>query len=261
MPEPPPAIHAVAAGPESRWLPGTTQGARLHRVRGSASLITVIAQLPDVERGARVASLMRASSTGVALLDISGGMMDLGWADSVAEQLGDVAGRFADGGSHDALVSDVIDRLSEIEHRNRWYATVQLVAVNRAHDSWRIGRIGGARVFADEGTVEDAALRVVGSEDVLALADGPPTIITAALTPRGRWRVDQGPGWAFVDEREAAEQAARHFRVDTVNGRPPLVVVGHPGWVGLAACGPFVAPRAPVLQLGVLPRAGASLSS
>jgi uncharacterized protein YndB with AHSA1/START domain len=183
-------------------------------------VISLHARVPPVDGEARRATLVHASAHAVLVLDVSGGMMDLGWAEQLRAPLAPVATRFVRSRDVATLVAETVDTISRVEHDARMYASVELTAIVRDDGAWRLARIGGARVTA--GT------DVVGTEDVLTVGDV--TVVSAALVPRGRWRVDRGPGWTFVDESADADAAMRAVRVDVVRNDAALSIAGQSGW-------------------------------
>ncbi len=190
-----------------------------------------------VARGDRSAAFVVWSQAACVLGQVSGGMMDVGWADRVVDVVRPAADAFVAGGGLARFVDAVVDALTAVERADKLFGSVELAAIQRVDGGWRVGRIGGARLFA-VGDGAHGSVHVVGAEDVIALPQDGPTLVSAALVPRGRWRVDRGPGWTWVDESHEAATAVRRVRVDDVADARRLVVVAHPGWTALdvASC-------------------------
>jgi hypothetical protein len=184
---------------------------------------------------ARSVAFVRSSTTAAALVTVSGGMMDIGWADSASRSLTAIVdahvGRVDAQQASDALAAAIEAELTELERREKWLCNVGFVLVCRVpaeSSAWRVHRIGGARVYALRGN----DVVVVGTEDVIALPHGGEHVVTAGLTSSVRWRAEQGD-WVLHDEADAARQQRASLRSDTVNA-DAIVVVTCPHWAALS---------------------------
>ena len=171
------------------------------------------------QRSERSTAQAISSSTAAALITVSGGMMDVGWCDVAAPSLFSIVAahvrRDRDDGE-DALASALETQLTELERAQKWRCTIGFVLVRREEDaahplaSWRVTRIGGARVYA----VRGRDTTIVGTEDAFAFPGGE-TVVTAGLSPRVRWRSERH-GWVLCDEAELAPPQRAMMRTATV---------------------------------------------
>lgn len=70
----------------------------------TGDVLAVHSEIPRVTADARRCAVVAASSSATVLLEVSRGMMDVGWAERVARELAGVARAFVDGGIHGTLV-------------------------------------------------------------------------------------------------------------------------------------------------------------
>jgi hypothetical protein len=193
---------------------------------------TTFAQLHE-----RSTAFVCSSSAAAALVTVSGGMMDIGWAEAAAPSLQSIVdahvqrGHASGGVDALALAFSLETQLTELEHREKWLCSVGLVLIERSPSAqWRIARIGGARVYA----VRGSDVSIVGREDALALPHTGDWITTAGLTSSVRWR-SEPHGWVLDDDSETARQQRALVRTDVVEAADAIVVVTCPHWSSLDA--------------------------
>lgn len=198
---------------------------------------------PDDERRSVNGVVASPDSSRLVVFRVSGGMMDLGWAQRASPDVIGACRAFVDGTSSDLLhdIRAVLDRM-EVEQCR--FATVQFLAldVEAIGDGTRVkvARCGATRLFV----CGPRPARTIGLEDAWPFEPGEhgfdaPVIVTAALRPRHRWNVrsDGGEGFVLMDETEAADAGARACRESVIELADPsdvsLVVVSHPFWTEL----------------------------
>ncbi len=129
---------------------------------------------------------MLADGDRAVIVDWSGGMMDIGWAQHArADLLGPATAFVRDSqpfsNSFAALLDALRAALTRIEREHRRYCTAGVVALEGDAHGWRIGRLGALRCV---GLGHDGGATIIGHENVLALApDVPPMVVAAALMP------------------------------------------------------------------------------
>jgi hypothetical protein len=205
------------------------------------------------ERRTMNAVFRSVGSNRIVVLEVSGGMMDLGWAQRTLEPLRAPCQAFVDdvasapSAAATELVQALQRTLDRIELEQRLFSTARFVALDiepsvaggsRVH----VARVGGARVWL----CGKNAPRSIGREDAWPFEPGEhvfdrPVILTACLRPRHRWnvRADGGRGFELIDESELAVEASRAYREETLDltdaNDVSLVIVTHPFWTEIAA--------------------------
>ncbi len=207
---------------------------------------------PNDERRALTEVVQSPHTNRVIVLDVYGGMMDIGWADRVIEPLRAACRPFVDAElpspcvAARTLLGELQGTLDRLEVEQQRFSNVQFVAIaieplgvgSRVH----IARLGALRVWLCGANPP----RTLGREDAWPLDDEVdgferPTIVTATVRPTHRWNVrdDGGPGFKLVDETEIAATAARAYREETLDITDPrdvsLVVMSHPFWTDIEA--------------------------
>lgn len=168
---------------------------------------------------------------------VSGGMMDLGWAQRGLPALDAPAQRFVEGIEPDfaaataTVVHETRKALTTLERNERLYCNVQMVALERGERFDQLARIGGMQVVSFGSSSVGTRL---GSEDVLSLSPGErPVVVTASLIPDVHWMTDKDqPGWILLDETAEATRMADHVRRDVYEETTgtALLVITHPFW-------------------------------
>ncbi len=189
-----------------------------------------------LEEERRTVNIARFGENRLAVVSVSGGMMDLGWAHRGAGPILEpttrlVAGTIADFSK--AIASFVLSlraTLTHSERTHRWWCSVQFAALEWTDSQCRLARLGGMRVFSfGQGSRE-----ILGKEDVMSLfPGGPPIIATSCLIPDVHWKVAGGDGWVLNDETAEAEQQAAAIREEQhdKSANVSLAVITHPFWV------------------------------
>ena len=170
----------------------------------------------------------------LVVFDVSGGMMDIGWAQRATPRIAATCQAFVDGTTRD-LVSEIRGALDQLEEGQHVFVNVQLVALEIAAIPGgariQVSRIGAPRIWIC-GTRPP---RTLGYEDSWPFDSGA-HVVTASLRSRRRWnaRDDGGEGFVLVDETDIADDAARPYREEsfdiTDRNDVSLVVMNHPFW-------------------------------
>lgn len=173
----------------------------------------------------------------LVLLEVAGGMMDLGWAQRSIEWVRDPCRAYVEGeGSPSADAKELREALQRtldrLEIERRLFSSAQFVAIELA-SRVHVARIGAARVSL----CGASAPRTIGREDAWAPPGlEHPVIVTACLRPTHRWNVSDSPGWTLVDETAIATKSACVYREETFEVAPSdvsLVVMSHTFWAEL----------------------------
>lgn len=198
----------------------------------SVSVYTSDCEPRDAER--RIAHVTASSACRVAVVSLSGGMMDIGWAQRLLSPVSAVADRFVStadefGAATSRFIADLRRELTEHERRLRLWCSAEFLLLEATAAGVRSARIGGLRLWS----AAPGAVGPVGKEDVLALPPGGPAMITIAhLIPDVHWKVSTGGGWDLQDEAADAERQASQVRIEHYETSQPLclAVLTHPFW-------------------------------
>ncbi len=197
-----------------------------------AAIFSTDAAVETEER--RTASLACSGERRVAVVTISGGMMDLGWAHRLMRPASASMERFVSGtvphfsDAVRSFVGSLRQILTNSECDHKWWCSVQFVALELTGSRCRLARIGGMRVLG----LGPGFHKPLGTEDVLSLPPGAPGIVTAYLLPDAQWRVTGGNGWVQQDAKGEAERMAALVREELhdTEGMESIAVLSHPFW-------------------------------
>ena len=186
----------------------------------------------------RTAHLATIGENRVAVVTVSGGMMDLGWAHHLVQPATDVAKRFATAqvGFTEAsarFVKEIRCTLTEKEQNSRYWCSAEFLLLELSATTYRTARLGGLRLWS----WGPHFVGPVGREDVFAFpSGGPPVISTASLLPDVHWKIAEGGGWKLLDESAEADRFAAQVRYAEYDrqGLSCLAVLTHPFWPEIA---------------------------
>ncbi|HNN91272.1 MAG TPA: hypothetical protein PKI03_03345 [Pseudomonadota bacterium] len=201
----------------------------------AVSIHTSDCEPDDAER--RSAHVTASGACRVAVVSLSGGMMDIGWAQRLMSPVRGVADRFVStadefGAATSRFIAELRRELTEHERRQRLWCSAAFLLLEAAPTCLRTARIGGLRLWR----AAPGGAGPVGKEDVLALPFGGPASITVAqLIPDVHWMVSAGSGWELKDEAADAERQASQVRIEQVARNQPLclAVLTHPFWTAI----------------------------
>ncbi len=189
---------------------------------------------PDGEER-RTANMACSGERRLAIVSISGGLMDLGWANKLVQPVSGPMERLVSGTIPDfstavrSFAGSVRSILTHSEREHRWWCSIQFVALELTASRCQLARIGGMRVLA----FAQGATDPLGTEDVLSIIPGgSPRITTACLLPDVHWKVAGGGGWVLHDETGEAERMAALVREEQhdTRGIVSIAVLTHPFW-------------------------------
>lgn len=144
---------------------------------------------PDEE--CRIVQVSCVGESRLAVVSLSGGMMDLGWAHRVASPVSNVTARLvAERGTDFAaavavFVASLRATLTHSERVHRWWCSAQFTVLELSAQHCRLARLGGMRVMS----FQAGHSKILGREDVMSLGPAsPPLIATACLIPDVHWK-------------------------------------------------------------------------